>query len=130
MPLVTHPTEAGCEPHGSDSLLSFAGGTRRPARTQIVRPALSRLELVIALLIFLSSVGLLVVYLARQRGRAERVHCMKNLMLIGQGVKSFHDAQKELRGQGFLPPARITDGYATWAVLLVPHVAPENRLKD
>jgi hypothetical protein len=94
------------------------------------RKAFSRVELLVVVLIFFSALGLLIVYIARQRGRAERVHCMKNLMLIGQGVQSFHDAQKDLRERGFLPPARIADGYATWTVLLIPHVAPGNPAKD
>jgi hypothetical protein len=84
----------------------------------------------VVLLIFLSSLGLLIVYLNRQRGNADRILCTRNLMVIGQGVQSFHDAQKELRERGFLPPARIADGYATWAVLLIPHVAPGNTAKD
>jgi hypothetical protein len=55
---------------------------------------------------------------------------MKNLMAIGQGVKSFHDQQKDVRERGALPPARIAEGYATWSVLLIPHVAPGNPVKD
>src|SRR5262249_46223952 len=42
---------------------------------------------------------------------------------IGEGVQSYH------KDHDALPPARIAEGYATWAVLLAPHVAGEHPLQ-
>ena len=47
---------------------------------------------------------------------------MNNLRRIGEGVQSYH------KSHDALPPARIADGYATWAVLLAPHVSGDHPL--
>ncbi len=48
---------------------------------------------------------------------------MNNLRQIGEGIQAFHGERE------FLPPARIADGYATWAVLLAPYAGREHPLQ-
>jgi hypothetical protein len=84
--------------------------------------AFSRLDLIVVLLLGLIALGLILVFLPRQREHGLRVQCMNNLRRIGDGVQSYHKNRDEL------PPARIADGYATWAVLLAPHVTAEHPL--
>jgi hypothetical protein len=88
------------------------------------RFGLSRLDLIVVFVLGLTALGLLLVFLPRQRETGLRVQCMNNLKVIGEGIQSFHKAHD------WLPPARIAEGYATWAVLLGPHVAGPHPLND
>ena len=87
------------------------------------RPALTRLDLIVVLFLGLTLLGFIFVFLPRQREHGLRVQCMNNLKRIGEGVQSFH------KDHDALPPARIADGYATWAVLLAPHVTGAHPLQ-
>lgn len=88
------------------------------------RPATSRIDVIVVVLLAFILLGLVLVFLPRQREQGLRVQCMNNLKVIGDGVQSYHKQHE------FLPPVRIADGYATWAVLLAPHVTAANPLKD
>src|SRR5215470_8519146 len=100
------------------------------------RSAITRVEIAIVIGLGLLVAGLLAVLLSRQRENGMRLQCMNNLRRIGEAVHAFHegklgvedDAKKP--GHGYLPPARIADGYATWAVLLVPYLTDKNPLHD
>jgi len=72
--------------------------------------------------------GLFTVFLSRRREEGQRVQCMYHLKRIGEGVLAFHQAHKGAGTPGFFPPARIADGYATWAVLLAPYIGEEQAL--
>lgn len=87
------------------------------------RPGFSRLDLVVVVLLGVTLLGFILVFLPRQRARGLRVQCMNNLKQIGEGIHAFH------MEHDVLPPARIADGYATWAVLLAPHVGKDHALK-
>ncbi len=87
------------------------------------RPAFSRLDFIVVLILGVTLLGFILVFLPRQRAHGLRVQCMNHLRRIGEGVQSFH------KSHDALPPARIADGYATWAVLLAPHVVGDHPLK-
>lgn len=87
------------------------------------RPAFSRLDLIVVLLLGLTALGLLLVFLPRQRETGLRVQCLNNLRALGAGLQSYH------MDHDALPPARLDDGYATWAVLLASHVSAHNPLQ-
>src|SRR5262245_9026710 len=91
--------------------------------TPSFRPAFSRLDLIVVLILGVMLLGFVLVFLPRQRAHGLRVQCMNNLRRIGEGVQSFH------KEHDALPPARIAEGYATWAVLLAPHIAGEHPLQ-
>ena len=91
------------------------------------RAALTRVEIAVVVVVGLLAVGVLAVVLSRQRENGMRLQCMNNLRRIGEAVHIFHDGRPgdgdaKKAGNGYLPPARIADGYATWAVLLAPYL--------
>jgi len=96
----------------------------RAHRPTSPRPGFSRLDLVVALLLGVTFLGFLLVFLPRQRAHGLRVQCMNNLKGIGEGIHSFH------KEHDFLPPGRLADGYATWAVLLAPHIGRDQPLRQ
>jgi hypothetical protein len=49
--------------------------------------------------------------------------CSNNLKQLGLACHNFHD------NHGFLPPSRLRNDYATWAVMLLPHVEQDNIYK-
>ncbi len=88
------------------------------------RPGITRLEMILVVLIFMASVGLLFTYLAQQRERTDQQHCADNLRHIGEAILGFHEEKK------FLPAARIASGYATWAVQIAPHLDKDSTLTE
>lgn len=90
------------------------------------RRGLTLLEVIILLVLVLIFLGILVTFIGRQRENALRVQCANNLKRQGEAIVVFGDAVK---GKGFLPAARIAEGYATWAVQLAPYLAAENPLE-
>src|SRR5438128_1180538 len=105
------------------------------------RPGLTLIEvLVVAFVVFLVA-GALVMFLFRSQQGARRAHCMNNLRILGEAIYYFEGSAESLKAvglppkargaaQGTLPPARIADGYATWAVQIAPYLASKNPLAD
>src|SRR5262245_58949669 len=93
-----------------------------------MRPALTKLELLVLIAICLLAAGFVVMMLARHRENADRVTCTNNLRLIGEAFHAYHGASAADDKLKYLPPARIADGYATWAVLIAPHMIKEHPL--
>src|SRR6266702_6266009 len=89
------------------------------------RSAITRVEIVVVVTMGLVLVGALAVVLARLRDNSLRIECMNNLRRIGDAVQSFHSPATP-----FLPPARIASDYATWAVLIAPHLDASNKLTN
>lgn len=91
------------------------------------RPALTRIELIILFLVVISAAGVALTFLSGTRETSKRVTCANNLHFIGKAIHMYGDRNKVLDAQGgshrSLPPARIAEGYATWAVLLIPFLS-------
>jgi hypothetical protein len=85
------------------------------------RRAVTRVEVAVIAVIGGLSVAVIFLLLARQREAGLRVQCANNLRRQGEAVLSFAVA----KNTPFLPPARIADGYATWAVVIAPHLTGE-----
>jgi hypothetical protein len=81
------------------------------------RPAITRGEIAVILAFLLVGGGILVIFLWQARGSAVRVQCAENLHQMGVGILAYHEKVKPL------PPSAIDKPYATWAVLIVPHLA-------
>src|SRR3954465_7953714 len=87
---------------------------------------LCRAFTLVGLLVFIAIIailiGLLVPAVQKVREAAARIQCGNNLKQIGLASHSFHDSNK------FLVPAWLggnsldPDGWATWAVLLLPYL--------
>jgi hypothetical protein len=93
-----------------------------------MRQGLTRLEILLALAIALFAIGLVAMMIARQRENALRVQCRNNLKLLGEAFQRYHDVSSADKALKRLPPSRIADGYATWGVLLAPHLTKEHPL--
>jgi prepilin-type processing-associated H-X9-DG protein len=87
--------------------------------------AVTRIEVIVVLTLGFLLAGVLVLALARLRENGQRIECMNNLRRIGDGLQSFQSPTTP-----YLPPARIAPNYATWAVLIAPHVDAKNKLTN
>jgi prepilin-type processing-associated H-X9-DG protein len=83
-----------------------------------MRTGFGKMELVVVLFIALVVAGLFVTALVGMREKGNLAQCENNLRQVGEAVYLFRDQ----RHPPWLPPSRLADGYATWAVELAPYL--------
>ncbi len=104
------------------------------------RSGLSLVEVLVVLVLGLVALGLVMAFLQRFGEKSRQTQCANNLRILGESFHSFEGNPESLkeanlklkpRGKGHqtLPPARLADGFATWAVFLAPYLVNESPLQ-
>ena len=74
------------------------------------------IELLVVIAIIGVLVGLLLPAVQMARESARRISCSNNIKQVAFACLNYHEQRR------FLPPARLADGFATWAVLILPNL--------
>src|SRR5437899_11082335 len=91
-------------------------------RARTVRTAFTLVELLVVIAIVAILIALLLPAVQKVREAAQRTSCQNNLKQIGLAMHNYQGTT------GTLPPLRVAGGpgYATWAVLILPHMEQQS----
>ena len=81
------------------------------------------IELLVVIAIIAILIALLVPAVQKVREASARTQCANHLKQIGLAIHNYHDAYKAM------PPDRIVNDWATWAVLILPHIDQDPQFK-
>ena len=84
------------------------------------RQAFSLIELLAVIAIISVLIGLLLPAVQRVREAANRTSCASNLKQLGLAMHHYESMH------GRLPPNKLGEHQATWAVLILPHIEQQN----
>ncbi len=84
------------------------------------RRAFTLVELLVVIAIIGVLVGLLLPAVQAARESARRTQCSNNLKQLALASHNFHDTN------GYMPPYRLTQRHASWAVLILPFMEQNN----